>query len=179
MKWHFENPEHVEQLRAEAKSWLGTPFFPFSRAKGPGGGIDCVGLAEALMIASGVFAPNEFRFPRRASDYQSNSTENKILEYLRGQIWRDPQSGRLAHIFSEIQLPESKSNIDQRLFMPGDILVMKRGRVAAGAMFHMPIVLGGLTFIDAHSRTGVSEGHLHDPTFSDHYEACFRARRRT
>jgi len=188
MNWHFENPEHVDLLRDEAARWLGihpatgarvsktTPFRPFSRAIGPGGGIDCVGLAEQLMLASRVIGPNEFIFPRHAADYQSNALYKKVLDYLRGGH-PDPQSARLASIFAEIDLPEEKTNLPTRLFLPGDILILSQAG-AGGALFHVPIMLAPPGFVDCHAPAGVGEGNIHDTTFSDYLEALFRARAR-
>ncbi len=181
--WFFEDPAKVSILRSEAATWLGTPFRPFSRAKGKTGGVDCVGLGEALMSVTGVIGANEFMFPRKAADYQPHTAEMKILDYLRGQFkgpsGSDQQSKRLARIFAEIELPEKSepaghTNIDPEIFLPGDIGILKRG-----GLFHVPIFIGGPHFINALPHSGVTEGTIHDTSFSNYLEALFRARART
>lgn len=169
MKWFFEDAAAVQRLRNAAAEWNPTPFRPFSRAKGPGGGIDCVGFVEELMVAAGAVEP--FAFPRTDADYQSNRTPLRILHYLRGEERDDPQSKRLAAIFAELRLPEEKDNLHPDIFMPGDLLVLRDG-----GQIHIPVMLRGRRFTHCARPEGVAEGNLHDTTFSKHLVAAFRAR---
>lgn len=41
----------------EARTWLGTPFRLHQRVRGPRGGVDCIGLIEAVGMALGRIAP--------------------------------------------------------------------------------------------------------------------------
>jgi len=176
MKWFFEDLEAVDRLRREAKEWLfpPTPFRKFSRAKGRGGGVDCVGLAEALMIAAGVLKENEFIFPRSDADYSSAATVPKVLRYLRGHEWRDSQSAKLARIFAEIPMGfKTTVNPPAALFVPGDLLILRNGGV-----FHVPVIIEGRHFVNAIPEVGVREGNIHDPTFSQYLIALFRAKAR-
>jgi len=170
-KWFFEDQDRVTLLHKEAAEWIGTPFRKFSRAKGPGGGVDCVGLCEALMIAAGLIRENDFLFPRESADYQGHSPARKILKYLRGKEWRDEQSTKLARMFAEIELPPETGNLNPEIFLAGDIVVLQKE-----GQFHLPVILEGRRFINAVPWIGVSEGDMHDPTFSTHIAALFRAR---
>jgi|SRR5581483_1005132 len=173
--WFFQNPAAVATLREEAASWLGTPFFEFSCAKGKGGGIDCIGLAEQLMIASGVCAA--FHFPRTHAGYQCHGTRLEVLRWMRGHASSpdDPsvaaRSRRLAEIFAEIALPRFTLAAPTRVLMPGDLLILR-----SGSQFHMPIILDGPRFIHCMRPAGVAYGSLHDSSFLRHLIAMFRAR---
>jgi cell wall-associated NlpC family hydrolase len=173
-QWYFENAAAVQRLRSAAAEWEGTPFRPFSRAKGEGGGIDCVGFCEEVFVAAGVVQP--FSFPRTDADYQSHRTALRILDYLRGKVTDDPQSAQIGAIFAEIRLPQladggDATNLYPGLFMPGDLLVLRdEGQI------HLPIVLRGRRFVHCMRPDGVSEGTIHDTTFSAHFVAMFRAR---
>jgi cell wall-associated NlpC family hydrolase len=167
-EWFFEDEQAVTLLRKEAASWMGTPFREFSSAKGRSGGVDCVGLAEALMVACGVIKP--FTFPRIHADYQSHGTREKVLDYLRGKS-KDSQSAQVAARFAEITIPEFRDNLPSEILMPGDLLILR-----SGSLFHMPIVLEGRRFIHCLRPAGVTEGNIHDTSFSRHLVALFRAR---
>jgi cell wall-associated NlpC family hydrolase len=175
--YFFEDAAAQQRLCNAAAEWPDTPFREFSKAPGRGGGVDCVGLCEALMAAAGVC---EFSFPREQSDYQGHAP-GKILRYLRGRIADDPRSARLAEIFAEIPLPAPQGpvlrgkgipwNPPKELFMPGDLVICK-----SDGLFHMPIMLRGRRFISAVHTQGVIEGDIHDPSYSRHFVALFRAR---
>ena len=176
--WFFESAAAVQRLCEAAAIWRDTPFRADSRAPGRTGGVDCVGLCEELMKAAGVC---EFEFPREQSDYQGHAP-GKILRYLRGRVADDPRSAHLARIFAEISLPAPQGptltrrhtvpwNPPRELFVPGDLVICK-----SDGLFHMPIMLGGRQFISAVRDQGVIEGDIHDPSYSRHFVALFRAR---
>lgn len=178
MSWFFDDAAAVQRLCDAAAAWMETPFREFSRAPGRTGGVDCVGLCEELMKAAGVC---EFQFPREQSDYQGHAP-GKILRYLRGRVPDDPRAVLLAEIFAEIALPVPQGptqtrrqtlawNPPKELFLPGDLLILK-----SDGLFHMPIMLGGRRFISAVYRVGVIDGDIHDPSYSRHFVALFRAR---
>lgn len=174
-RFFFDDAEAVQRLRNAFAEWRGTPFRPFSRAKGEGGGIDCVGFAEELLHAAG--AVEKFTFPRSSADYQGNAELRaaKVLRYLRGEIEDDAQSAELARRFAELELPvERVTNPNGLLFQPGDLLVLQHG-----SMFHLPVTLDGRRFAHCAYPNGVDEGNIHDPTFSRHLVAHFRARAHT
>lgn len=173
-RYLFDDAAAVQRLRTEAASWLGTPFWPKSKAKGPAGGIDCVGLVEEILGAAGVAGDRKFEFPRSTADYQSHRTELRVLKYLRGQIADDPQSTALAAMFEELGLPAGNlCNLPADRFMPGDLIVLRQG-----GQFHIPIILEGREFIHCARPFGVAIGDIHDPTYSTHLDAHFRARAR-
>jgi cell wall-associated NlpC family hydrolase len=55
-----------EQLLAEARTWIGTPFHHRGRVKGAG--VDCGGLVVAVAGACGIALPDLPAYARRASD---------------------------------------------------------------------------------------------------------------
>ncbi len=174
MTWFFENADAVQRLEMAFAELAGTPFRPHSFAPGPGGGIDCVGFCEYSMVRTGAVEP--FTFPRTDADYQSHRTPVRILRYLRGEeAADDPQSAVLAARFEEILLPQLEAgeteNLDEALFLPGDMVVLRE----AGQV-HLPIIRAGRQFVHCLNPHGVQEGNLHDPTFSKHFVALFRAR---
>lgn len=171
MTWHFEDPAAVARLLAAAEAWelAGTPFREFSRAMG--GGIDCVGYAEELFIAAGAVKRGDFEFARTMADYQSHRLELRILRMLRGQVAEDPQSLRLGAIFAEIAVPENTTNIDPAYFLSGDLLVLR-----SGGEMHLPVMLIDRNMTHCARPLGVQISDIHDPTFSDHLDAIFRAR---
>jgi hypothetical protein len=175
----FEDPSAVARLRAEAASWIGTPYYKFSCVKGRDGGVDCAGLLKPLYVAAGLAAHYlaagfDFLFARSDADYQSHRTELRILQLLRGEVASDPQSIALSELFAEIALPKDKaalSNLAPERFMPGDLLVLR-----SGGQFHLPVMLNGTRFIHCFRPYGVLEGDIHDPTYSKPLDAHFRPR---
>jgi cell wall-associated NlpC family hydrolase len=176
---YFDHPLAARKLREEALSWIGTPFREYYQQdteepidlKGMGGGIDCIGLVQEIMLR--CQATDKFIFARESSDYQSHSTGDKILDWLRGKA-DDPQSKKLAVMFAELEIPDAvkdpKAVTPRDFFKPGDILVMKRG-----SLFHMPIIYDDdLNFVNAIPRRGVVEGTIQDSTYSRHLVGVFR-----
>jgi len=179
---YFDDEEKAKALKAEARSWLGTPFRQYYQQslgrkvdlKGIGGGIDCVGLVQEIMARVG--ASEDFIIPRDPGDYQSHQTGEKVLDWLRGKI-DDPQSKRLAEIMVEITLPahfaSTQGIMPCDFFKPGDVCVLRHG-----SLFHLPIIIDHeLRFVNALPRVGVIEGTMQDSTFSSHLVAVFRLRR--
>jgi hypothetical protein len=178
---YFDDPEKAAALNSEARSWVGTPFREYYQqnfvpkdVKGPGGGIDCVGLVQEILARIG--ATEQFIFPRECSDYQSHGIGEKILRWLRGQI-EDPQSRRLATILVELAIPENVTDPDavtpRDFFKPGDICVLRHG-----SLFHLPIIIDRhLHFVNALPRLGVIEGTIQDSTYSQHLVAVFRLKK--
>ena len=177
----FDDPNSAARLKAEALSWLGTPFREvyFADAippnvKGIGGGIDCVGLVQSIMHRIG--ATQEFFFSRSPADYQPHQSGEKILDWLRGKI-DDPQSKRLGQLLVELEIPDAVRDAfaltPRDFFKPGDICVLRHG-----SLFHMPVIVDDdLHFVNALPRAGVIEGTIQDSTYSVHLVAVFRVRK--
>lgn len=172
----FEDPALVVLLEAELDSWRGTPFHFDSRAKGPGGGIDCVGFCECVMCAVGVTPA--FMFPRTPADNSLHVHNDKILRYLRGEAAEDPQSALLARIFAELPPPIKKPvgafgcELEPAL-LPGDLLIM---RAAGRGLWHMPIMRNARSFMQCAFPDGVSEADVTQSDYHKRIEAVFRAR---
>jgi cell wall-associated NlpC family hydrolase len=179
MSDYFDDPVKAATLKAEARSWIGTPFREcyhlslIPDVKGIGGGIDCIGLVQEIFLRIGATEP--FIFKREPADYQSHQLGEKVLDWLRGKA-DDPQSKRLGAIFEEREIPDQMTEPDaitpRDFFKPGDICVLKHG-----SLFHMPIVIDNdLHIVNALPRLGVVEGTMQDSTFSRHLVAVFRLR---
>jgi len=53
---YFSTPERIEGLQTEARSWIGTPFFPNGSAKGLG--VSCQKLAALVYRGAGLYVPD-------------------------------------------------------------------------------------------------------------------------
>jgi cell wall-associated NlpC family hydrolase len=202
----FDDFRAAKDFRKEALSWLGTPFREYYQqnveagraqlvaagidadsldVKGPGGGIDCVGLVQEIFARSG--ATDKWIFPRNPADYQSHQTGEKILDWLRGKGTSgsvgeadsfpppiDPRSALLGKILVELEIPDAVTDphavTPRDFFKVGDICVMKHG-----SLFHMPVIIDNdLNFVNAIPRMGVIEGTIQDSSYSIHLVAVFR-----
>jgi cell wall-associated NlpC family hydrolase len=167
-RWFFSSAAAVQQLITECESWRRTPFRFGSRAKGIGGGTDCVGFCEAVMLAAG--AVTQFNFPRGPEDNSRHVHNDKILNYLRGKI-DDPQSAYLASRFAELPFIPQPSAFNLSL-MPGDLLILKTGR----GLYHMPIMMSSTAFMQCAYPQGVTEGDITAPNYRAYLVTAFRAR---
>lgn len=151
MTIYFSDAERAAALLAEMERWVGTPFFPDSCAAGPGGGVDCLRLAEELMVATGA-VPTRGCFPATPMDWSLHSREDKITPWLDGTA-EDPHSAVLAGIFRRVY--ERPPEADEHECLPvemmlGDLLLYRVGHcinhlgVAAGklSMLHVMRPLG-------------------------------------
>ena len=183
MSWFFSDPDHVAALLAAIDECRGTPWAPFGRVPGRGGGLDCLGFVEYALATAGVGQGYTFSFRRTDADYQTARSYARILHFLRGED-ADPQSQFLSEIFAEISLPIPQGpsvedrgkpmrwiNPDVSLFMPGDLGVLRDG-----GMFHLPVFIGGRDFVDCVKGKGVENGNIHDPSYSNYLVALFRPR---
>ncbi len=176
--WFFSDPAAVTLVRNTADSWDRTPFAQGSKAKGPTGGIDCVGFVEEVMRETGV-AP-AFNFPRSDADYKGHAHNDKIVDYLRGQKTDDPQSAQLARIFAKLENIEElvpKAEWPNRLvintgLMPGDLLVIQP-RIG---IWHLPIMMTDRMFKHCAFPGGVTEGDITQEDYRSRIVAIFRAR---
>lgn len=128
--WYFTEPKNVTALLTEAATWRHTPFRFNSRSKGRTGGTDCVGLAEALLLAAG--AVQEFSFPRQPADMSRHVHNDRILNYLRGRD-EDPQSATLAGIFQELNVTTALNHGEPPVVPSAFAAPEKKGRARARA----------------------------------------------
>jgi hypothetical protein len=186
---YFDDPIAAKKLRDEALSWLGTPFRAYYQqeleagraelgdrvasldVKGPGGGIDCVGLDQEIFCRIDATPP--WNFPRTPADYQSHQLGDKVLNWFRGKA-EDPQSKLLSQLFTELKVPDAVTDphaeCPRDFFKRGDICVMKHG-----SLFHLPVIYDDdLHFVNAIPRMGVIEGTIQDSSYSSHLVAVFR-----
>ena len=78
---YYSTPERIAELDRQARLWMGTPFRAGSSVPGPQGGVDCVGLAAAIHMATGA-AP-AVAFERRPLDWHLHHDSSAILDFFR------------------------------------------------------------------------------------------------
>jgi hypothetical protein len=180
---YFSDAARRETFRAVGYSWLGTPFREHSRAKGLGGGIDCVGFIEEWFFEAGA-APR-FNFPRTDGDYKSHLHNTRILSFLRGAD-PDPQSAILHSLFVELTnldelvpvaaWPRPANHTGNTGLITGDLLVIK---AKIPGVWHLPAMLDDRMFLHcawAPSGGGVTEGDITQGDIRERLRAVFRLR---
>lgn len=165
--WFFDSAEAVQRLRSAAAAGAETPWRPFSRVIGRGGGTDCVGWIEHLFTAAG--AVRALSFPRTKADYSRHVHNDRILDYLRGKNHCDSQSAYLAERFAEFPIVERGFEVPALI---GDLIILRTGV----GLYHMPVMLDARLFTHCAAPFGVSEGDIGAPNYRDHLVAHFRAR---
>ncbi|MCH6256723.1 C40 family peptidase [Puniceicoccaceae bacterium K14] len=108
MAMYFGNEESRERLLLEGRSWLGTPFFKRSKAKGVGGGVDCVNLAQIIYYNIGVI--DEIKdMPEYNLDWHFHQ-EDSLLERIFKEMYPNE--------FVEIDISDGLMVGDLMLFNP-------------------------------------------------------------
>lgn len=169
MSWFFSDPTNAEALVTEARSWWGTPFHFFSRAKGPQGGIDCLGFCEEVTAAAGL---ERWAFDRSSADYSRHVHNDTIANTLRG-LDDSAASRTIAARWAELPVVE-RDFVDPP--MPGDLVLYKDEGTTGLGVFHMGIMISPTIFMQCAPRLGVCEAQIDDPTYSSRLLAHFRAR---
>ena len=143
----FASAERQAQLRAEATSWLNTPFC--ARAAVKGAGVDCVRLTAELMVACGLI--RGYEFPRYSLDWARHRDRSIVLEWLAAcpQVALVPD-GEPAQI--------------------GDVVGFKVGR----CVHHVGVVLDPPLFINAIEGARVSISQLNDSTWAKRLACLYR-----
>lgn len=76
----FNTTERMAALKAEAKRWERTPFFPNSEACGTDGGADCVRLLHGIYTALGVMP--RILIPKQVMDEGQHSERSRLIEFF-------------------------------------------------------------------------------------------------
>lgn len=174
----FLDPDRAARFRAIWKTWDGTPFAAHSRAKGPGGGIDCVAVQEETLFEVG--AVPRFHFPRSDGDYKSHVHNTRILAFVRGQD-PDPQSAVLAERFAELtnldELVPIPNWPERQVFntglMTGDLAVIQS---MIPGVWHLVAMQDDRIFKHCAYPLGVTEGDITQREYRDRLKAVFRCR---
>jgi cell wall-associated NlpC family hydrolase len=129
-------------LMQVARLWDRTPFFPNSCAPGPGGGVDCVNLMNAI-YATCACIPRQ-RIPSHVMDYGQHADRSLLIEAF--ETWPDLKA-------RFVRLEDcSPANI-----IPGDALCFLAGKVP----HHGGVMLIADEFIHAYaSNEGVHRTQL-------------------
>lgn len=129
--YFFGSNESVASLRGALNRWQGTPFRQHTRVRGPGGGVDCINLAAAAMVETGVVpAAAVADLPDYSLVDGMHSDISALDDFLRSPAIRE----RLAVI------DRDDPPVD------GDLVVLRRWRsnhhitiVLDGALWHVPV----------------------------------------
>lgn len=133
---YFNSDHKLERLDREARTWLGTPFFAHSCAKGRTGGVDCVHLVQDILVACGAMERQVL--PSFPMDWADHRSESVVL----GVFTRDAY---FAEHFEALPYPETPER-------PGDILCFKVG----ACVHHIGLMLPGGHFIHALKPEGAT-----------------------
>ena len=144
---YFADAERRAQMRAEAESWLGTPFF--HRGNIQGAGADCVHFIAEVMRACGVI--EGYVFPPYSRDWQKHQTRSLVLEWLEAC----PRFARL---------PDADSPL------PGDVSCHRVNK----CVHHCALVLEPPLLIHALRGHGVDYGRMDDPSLSERLQCYYR-----
>ncbi len=132
----FNTPDRIAALDREAKTWLGTPFFAHSCAKGPDGGVDCVHLVQDILTACGAMERQVL--PSFPMDWGDHRSESAVLGVFTGDRY-------FVEHFVALPFPETPAE-------PGDILCFKTG----ACVHHIGLTLSGGHFIHALKPEGAT-----------------------
>ena len=120
-----------EQLIAEARSWIGTPFQHGASLKGQG--CDCAGFVLGVWRACGCVVPN---VPAYTSNWPFQGRD-PLLEHAQHHVWHIEPEQRAA----------------------GDVLFFRwRPHEPVG---HVALATSPFTMIHAHEGACVTEVHIH------------------
>jgi len=168
---YYNTPEKIASLAAAASRWLGTPFRENSAICGPRGGVSCHNLVSQLYIETGAVPP--FTPPRGSARRLLHNPADTILAYI---------DTALAAHFMRVE-PEARSRKSEAgkdtppsaalssalcpLVAPGDLLVLREGRIGKHVAIALPGILPQHTLRIIHVITyrGVQLSELSDPTY--------------
>ena len=145
----FYTPLHRrEHLVTEARSWVGTPFFGNSCAKGRGA--SCQMLAASLYRATGWLSPDEV-IPEVPMSHARSSDRSLLMEWIGSR--------------ADLLPVESMDDLQ-----PGDLLAFRMPRT----VHHAGVYLGCGLFVQAIEGPGVVISPLADATWSSRFAGGWR-----
>lgn len=146
--------DKIDQLRAELRSWSGTPFVPLAVSKG--GGVDCVRFAEQVYIALGACGP--VNWPAYSTFGGGPGELEKMMRVL----------GTVPNLYTVWN--KNLGELKKEIFRPGDMIVVSSGR----AWHHLAIfdkwpsavnclTCGGMAPDGRSVRSGVQVSQVNEP----------------
>lgn len=151
-RWAFEDAERLILLPEVLGEWMGTPFRRGSRAKGQGGGVDCVHFVQEVYWELNCIW-EKHPMPRYSVDWHQHRDHSLLMEYLETYHADD---------FEEVSTdPDTLMIGDLLLFNPGGRCVNHAGILhkedafvhavrprngAAGGVIETPVVGSGYGF---------------------------------
>lgn len=151
MTFQPHTPEFRQAFCAEARSWLGTKFFPRARQKG--GAVDCVNLVVAIYQRFDLLNP--FHPPFYQIDDGKRLKESLLETTIAG-------TGQFYAVWD--------SWLHELKCITGDLLCFQSSRVT----HHCGVLTSGTQFIHATENNGVIESDLEDETMRRRLRKVFR-----
>lgn len=137
-----------ESIVEEARSWIGTPFYPHVAIKGVGA--DCVTFALRVFQGVGLIPQSE-SLPKYALDGGSHLPASQVIEWLKACGW-----------FVEISGAP----------LAGDVVTFRVGKV----VHHVGIAITDMKFVHCIRRYGVIESDLRDETWKSRLQTIWTPR---
>jgi len=159
---YFGTPEKIALALAVAQRWLGTPFAPRTRVRGAG--VDCVQLAGAFYIETGLVT--HFTPPPYHLDAGAHRETSQVIEYVEAlpdKLWLFWAS-------------DGRDNKEMPPVIIGDLLGFKFGRV----IHHVGMVVADASigrpteFIHVFRGGVVCASPLDDPSWLARLAAVYR-----
>ena len=150
----FNTPERLEQLKAVAQSWIGTPFVPNAAVKGAG--VSCQKLVGSILIECGHL-PAGFKLPDEPMGWANAHADSLIVKHMEAN----------PTLFSPVPLPAYLTA------QPGDVLGIRFG----GCIHHCGIVVaaeGKFIHCVRNRAAGVQYSHLGEAVFMRMVKAVWR-----
>jgi NlpC/P60 family putative phage cell wall peptidase len=119
-----------DQIVAEARTWIGTPFVHQAHLKGIGA--DCLGMVAGVAVALGIYPPDSW-----ATIWKPRAGYGLV-----------PHGGELEAVCQEYLLPL------QSMPHPGDVALMRFAQEPQHLGIITPYQHGGLAMVHAYSRAG-------------------------
>lgn len=143
---YFATADRCRKLTQESHSWLGTPFFPNSSARGRG--VSCQKLCSELYRGSGF---GEINVPDVAMTTVRLREVGQVEKFLEAhpELIRQGSTGEIR---------------------TGDLLGFKVGP----SIHHLGVALEPGTFVHAAPPAGVQLGYLADPTWAGRLASVWR-----
>lgn len=144
----FTQPARIASLLIAVESWMGTPFRERAALKGVG--VDCVHLAHALMVKSGLALPS-FDLGDYPLDWAQHRDESLLVAWIE-------RIGCCALLDAGTPL------------QAGDAVCFRQGRCS----HHIGIMLDDRWFVHVPQGREVQRGMIDDPTFANVLARVYR-----
>lgn len=152
----------VAAIEREAAEWLGTPFADHGRAKGKGGGVDCINLMQEIFARA--LGAGRIAFPRYTLSENLHTSDPR----LERELDNHPRLVKLASFDEDV--PRKARCLDDLPLMVGDLIGMR----VVNVVHHLALSLGGRKFIHCVRGIGTIQSYTDDATFERRIMVVYR-----